>query len=88
MIYKPYHELTSEERKEVLKRLENGEEVNGIKWDKETGKLTIPYIPSIYPYIPSIYHDPLCQCKQCDDVYNRNQPERLSEKTSKDDAIV
>ena len=31
MIYKRFHELTEEERNDVLQRLENGESVDGIK---------------------------------------------------------
>lgn len=78
MIYKKYHEMTKDERYKFLHRLENGEEIHGIKWNKEKGTLTIPYFSSIF-------HDPICQCNECN-IYN--QPERLSEKTSKEDAIV
>lgn len=58
MIYKRFHELTEEERNDVLQRLENGESVDGIKWNEETGKLTIPFI------------HPLCQCDKCN-VFNQ-----------------
>ena len=58
MIYKRFHELTEEERNDVLQRLENGESVDGIKQNEETGKLTIPFI------------HPLCQCDKCN-VFNQ-----------------